>query len=101
MTRIFISGMCSLPLGTMERQLGNMAILIPMLKMLQREMPGVQIVTSLQLSTGFCHEYGITSLDVKSLYIPNLKSGIISIIDWLRSGLWRLLKTKSRWIYIG
>jgi len=92
MTRIFIGGMCSLPLGTMERQLGNMAILIPMLKMLQREIPRVQIVTSLQLSKEFCQTHGLTSLDIKSLYLPTLKSGMISIIDWLRSRLWRFLK---------
>jgi colanic acid/amylovoran biosynthesis protein len=105
MTRIFIGGMCSLPLGTMERQLGNMAILIPMLKMLQREMPGVKIVTSLQLSEKFCQEHAITSLDIKSLYQPTLKSGVISVIDWLRSGIWRFIKDKVgadlKWLISG
>ena len=105
MTRIFIGGMCSLPLGTMERQLGNMAILIPMLKMLQDEMPGVEIVTSLQLSKEFCKTHDLTSLDIKSLYLPTLKSGMTSIADWLRSGLWNFLKDKVgldlKWLVSG
>jgi len=90
--KILIIGLCALPMGTMERQLGNLAILIPMIKTIKEAVPDARISTSLQLSEGFCREHGITCLDIKSLYKPVPSSGVVALVDYLRSGLWSVLR---------
>jgi colanic acid/amylovoran biosynthesis protein len=89
---VFIGGMCSLPLGVMERQLGNMAIFIPLLKKLQSALPDYEILTSLQLSKEFCQDNHFQSLNIPSIYSPTIWAGITSVIDWLRSLLFRIIK---------
>lgn len=89
---VFIGGMCSLPMGTMERQLGNMAILNPMITLLQERLPDARIRTSLQLSDAWCRRYGVESVKIPELYEPTLRSGIVAVWDWVRSALWRFLK---------
>ncbi len=86
---LFIGGMCSLPLGTMERQLGNMAILNPMVELLKETLPGARIRTSLQLSEDWCARTGVESLKIRELYEPTLRSGVLAVFDWARSALWR------------
>lgn len=86
--RILIIGLCALPMGTMERQLGNMAIFIPMIKTLKNESPNAHISTSLQLSENFCRHYGIASLKYRSLYEPRVRSGVISLLDYIRTCTW-------------
>ena len=79
-------------MGVMERQLGNMAILIPMLEQIQNRFPGVQMVTSLQISQEFCSAHQICSLDIPAMYKPNIWAGFVSLFDWLRSRFFRLLE---------
>jgi colanic acid/amylovoran biosynthesis protein len=95
-TKILIIGLCALPMGTMERQFGNMAILIPTIDTIVNEIPGAQISTSLQLSENFCRQYGVTSLKYKSLYEPTLRSGIISLLDYTRTAIWDLCRKRLR-----
>ncbi|MGI6460498.1 MAG: polysaccharide pyruvyl transferase family protein [Candidatus Hydrogenedentales bacterium] len=86
---LFLGGMCSLPLGTMERQLGNMAILNPMVELLKEILPEARIRTSLQLSEAWCARNGVESLKIRELYEPTLRSGLLAVFDWARSALWR------------
>ena len=95
--RIFIGGMCSLPLGTMERQLGNMAIFIPTIEYLKKYCVGTEIVTSLQLTQEFCGKHGIQSLNIPSLYKPKISSGIVTLIDLIRTSLWKFIKNTFKY----
>lgn len=92
-------------MGTMERQLGNMAIFIPLLSMLREHVADAEIVTSLQISDEFCQKNKLVSLKIKSLYEPTLKSGLISLFDWGRSSLWRFIKNSVgvdlKWLLSG
>jgi len=90
--KILIIGLCALPMGTMERQLGNMAILIPMIRSIRETINNPEIVTSLQLSEEFCQRHGIVSLKYRSLFEPSLRSGLIAGIDFVRTTLWCWLK---------
>jgi len=89
--RVLILGMCALPMGTMERQLGNMAILIPTLKLFSKRLPDTEIRTSLQLSPEFEQQWGITSLDIGAFYNPTLWAGIVTMIDFLRATIWAII----------
>ncbi len=96
MTKILIIGLTAGPAGLMERQAGNMAIFISTLKILKDVIPDVQISTSLQLSEDFCNRYGLVSLKHRSFYEPNFRSGLISLLDYMRSGLWYFFKKKIK-----
>lgn len=94
--RLLILGLCSVPMGTMERQLGNMAILIPMLDSLREHIPNVEIRTSLQLSDEFCTQHDLVSLKVRSLYEPTPRSGLMALLDFLRVAVWKGLRSLLR-----
>ena len=89
--RILIVGLCALPMGMMERQLGNMGILVPMIKLFQQELGNIEIHTSLQLSKDFCTRYNIVSVRHRSMYEPSLRSGVITGLDFIRTLLWKLI----------
>ncbi len=89
--QIFIGGMCSLPLGVMERQFGNMAIVNPMIDNFKNLGKHIDIVTSLQLSREYSEKKEIISLDIPALYETKIFFGLVSVFDLLRSAIWKIL----------
>lgn len=95
MVRIFIIGLAGGgKVGHYERQLGNAAILIPMIKLLKSYIPDAEILTTIQLTDNFCITHGINTVPNAKI-LPRYDSAIkalISFIDLFRTSLWRSLK---------
>lgn len=89
--RILLIGLTALPMGYMERQLGNMAIFIPMTQILHDAFPNSEIRTSVQVSDEIAQELDITMLPYKSLYAPTPSAGLIALWGFLRAFLWFIL----------
>ncbi len=91
MAKIFITGLCATTMGKMEEQLGNAAIVISMMKLLHRYIPGAEIVSNIQMSHNFCAKYGLTSIRDKNLYSWGRRATLISIFNYIRSCVWRFI----------
>ena len=97
MTKIFITGVAWEvgQFGGYEKQLGNVAILIPMIKMLKEHIPDAEISTTIQLTDKFCMTYGITRVPTPKRLLPRFDGAfklLVSFTDLFRASLWRLLK---------
>jgi len=100
MSKIYIIG---LPgggkVGGYETQLGNVAILIPMIKLLRSHIPDAKISTTIQLTDNFCKTHGIIKVPNPKRLLPRFDGGrrlLLSFIDLFRSSLWRSLKKLLR-----
>ncbi len=95
MSKILIIGLTGGgEVGHYERQLGNAAILIPMIKLLRSYIPDAEILTTIQLTDNFCITHGINTVPNPKI-LPRYDSAIkalISFIDLFRTSLWRYLK---------
>jgi len=96
MTKIFIHGLTALgKIGVYERQLGNVAILIPTIKMLKKYIPDADISTTIQLTDKFCMTHGINRMSYPKRPFPHfiaLQSLLISFFDLFRAILWRFIR---------
>jgi len=82
-------------LGHYEHQLGNAAILIPMLKLFREHIPEAQIFTTIQLTDEFCEKYGVKRLAPPNKYLPRFNNALRlpnTFIYLLRISLWKFLK---------
>lgn len=92
--RIFIMGLTSLPLGSMEwGNLGNYTIIEPFIRLLQEQFPNALIRTSLQLSDRFCAEHRITSLRHPRFWSYGRRTLFTTGADFLRAALNLPLRT--------
>jgi len=96
MTRILIIGFTGGgDVGQYETQLGNVAISIPMMKLLKDYIPNAEISTTIQFTDSFCKSYGINRIPNPKKFLPYFNSLLwlmIAIIDLFRASLWRLFK---------
>jgi colanic acid/amylovoran biosynthesis protein len=96
MTKILITGVTSRGApGVYERQLGNVAILIPMVQLLKQYLPDVEISTDIQLRDEFCARYGITSIPKPKQRLPRFNLVLeLALVTWdvFRVSLWECIK---------
>jgi colanic acid/amylovoran biosynthesis protein len=96
MTKIFIIGLTGGGAkGTYETQLGNVAILIPMIKMLKKYIPNAEISTTTQLTDVFCTTYGINSIANPKKLLPlfdSVRILLLCFFDLFRASLWRVFR---------
>ena len=100
MTKIYIIGLTGeSKIGGYEKQLGNVAVLIPMIKLLKSHIPDANISTTIQLTDNFCKTHGITRIPNPKRLLPRFDGGrrlLVSVIDLFRASLWRSLKNLLR-----
>jgi colanic acid/amylovoran biosynthesis protein len=71
MTRILIIGLTGGgEIGRYETQLGNVAISIPMMKLLKDYIPDAKISTTTQFTDSFCATYGINRISAPKKLLP-------------------------------
>jgi colanic acid/amylovoran biosynthesis protein len=70
-------------LGGFETQLGNVAILIPMVSLLRDSSPDAEIETTIQLTDAFCYRYGVTRIAARRRIHPRVARGTF----WLAQAL--------------
>lgn len=96
MTKILIVGLLGrADLGVYERQLGNVAILIPMVKLLKQYISDARISTNIQLTDEFCAAHGITRIPKPKKYLPRFNWAlelVLSFFDTVRASLWRCVR---------
>jgi len=95
MAKIHVISLLQGTIGGVEEQLGNVAVLIPMAKMLKKYVPGAEISTSIQLTDEFCRQHGITRLSTPrsiSSRFDGMLRLLVSFSDLLRASLWRFLR---------
>ena len=96
MTKILIVGLTSGgEVGQYEKQLGNVAILIPMIELLKRYIPDVEISTTIQLTDNFCMTHGINRISNPKKLLPRfdfVRILLLSLFDLFRASLWRFFR---------
>jgi colanic acid/amylovoran biosynthesis protein len=96
MTKIQLIGLTGRgKIGNYEKQLGNMAILIPMMKLFEEYLPDADIETTIQLTDEFCEAYGIRRIPNPREILPRYNIGLwlsAALFDLFRISLWRYLK---------
>jgi len=89
--KILILGLTSSGLGGMEyHNLGNYAIMEPLIVHLKEHFPGAQISTSIQMSEGFCQIFGIKSLHDRRFWTYGLATGFTTIKDLMIAFSWNI-----------
>jgi len=87
--KILILGLTSSRLGGMEyHNLGNYAIMEPLIIQLKNQFPLAKISTSIQMSDEFCEKFGITSLRDKRFWTYGLITGITTAKDLALAFTW-------------
>lgn len=82
-------------IGHYEHQLGNAAILIPMLALFKKHIPEAEVFTTIQLTDDFCEKHRITRLPLPKKRLPrfnNVLRIIVTLVYLLRISLWQFLK---------
>ncbi|OQX86899.1 MAG: hypothetical protein B6D55_04825, partial [Candidatus Omnitrophica bacterium 4484_70.2] len=95
MKKIFIIGLTGEgKKGAYEKQLGNMAILIPMIKFLKKFLPEYDIVTTIQLTEDFCKNFGIKCFYIERKWpkFESLRIFICTAFDLCKVYLWYYIK---------
>jgi colanic acid/amylovoran biosynthesis protein len=93
MKKIFVIGLTSSALGGMEyHNLGNYAIMEPLIVYLKKEFPNVEISTSIQMSDEFCKKFNIESKCEERFWTYGKQTAIITAIDILKISLWSFFK---------
>lgn len=96
MTRILIIGFTGGGVvGRYETQLGNVAISIPMMKLLKDYIPDAEISTTIQFTDSFCATYRINRIPNPQKILPRFTAPLrllITLVDLFRASLWRFLK---------
>lgn len=95
MTKILLTGLPGRrgPAGVYERQLGNVAILIPLIAELRKRLPDVSLDTTIQLTDEFCAAYGITSLPAERRHLSKFDGPF----KLLRAA-WAWLRARVGWL---
>lgn len=97
MTKICIIGLTGGgEIGQYEKQLGNVAVLIPMIKMLKTYIPDVEISTTIQLTDNFCMTHGINRIPHPKkllLRFDLVHILLISFFDLFRASFWRYFRS--------
>jgi len=89
--KILILGLTSSGLGGMEsHNLGNYAIMEPLIVHLKEHFPGAQISTSIQMSEGFCQRFCIKSLHDRRFWTYGLATGFATIKDLMIAFSWKV-----------
>jgi len=87
-------------IGGYETQLGNVAVVIPMVKLLHSFIPDAEIATRIQLTDEFCAAHGVTRIPNPPKLIGRRADVILrlfgSLLDLSRIALWRLIKRVLR-----
>ena len=87
--KIFIMGLTSSSLGGMEyHNLGNYAIIEPLIIYLKKEFPNAEISTSIQMSEDFCKKFNILSFHDKRFWTYGIPTGIATLVDICRILIW-------------
>jgi colanic acid/amylovoran biosynthesis protein len=83
-------------LGGYETQLGNVAILIPVLRMLRQHIPDIEVFTTIQLTDKFCSEHHVTRIPNPRRIPSRIARAGFNLIrylsDLLRARLWRFAR---------
>lgn len=78
-------------MGGMEyHNLGNYAIMEPLIIQIKEHFPGAQISTSIQMSEGFCQRFGIKSLHDRRVWTYGLATGFSTIKDLIIAFSWKI-----------
>lgn len=81
MTRILLTGQCTLHWGRMEfGNLGNYAIIEPLVRELHRVFPGAEIRTTFQMTDEFCRRERVTRLPMDLYY--GWRGGDLARASW-------------------
>lgn len=89
--KILILGLTSSGMGGMEyHNLGNYAIMEPLIIQIKEHFPGAQISTSIQMSEGFCQRFGIKSLHDRRFWTYGLATGFTTIKDIIIAFSWKI-----------
>lgn len=87
--KIFIIGLTSSSLGGMEyHNLGNYAIMEPLIIYLKKEFSPTEISTSIQMSDEFCKKFNIESKREERFWTYGKQTAITTAIDILKISLW-------------
>jgi len=90
---IFIIGLTSSNLGGMEfHNLGNYAIMEPLIIFLKKEFPHANISMSIQMSDNFCREYNVKSHRDKRFWTYGFWTGIATARDIILISIWSIIK---------
>lgn len=90
MKKILILGLTASSLGGMEyHNLGNYAIMEPLIVQLKEHFPEAHISTSIQMSEDFCHKFGIISLHNRRFWTYGLVTGFTTIKDVIFAFIWK------------
>jgi colanic acid/amylovoran biosynthesis protein len=91
MKRIFLIGLTSSRLGGMEyHNLGNYAIMEPLIIYLKKTFPDAKIVTSIQMSDAFCEKFGIECKRQQRFWTYGKKTGITTLKDICCTLIWAM-----------
>ncbi|EHQ34388.1 polysaccharide pyruvyl transferase family protein [Methanoplanus limicola] len=97
--KILILGLTSSGLGGMEyHNLGNYAIMEPLIIELKTKFPEAEISTSIQMSDEFCNNFEISSIHDKRFWTYGPRTGLITSKDLILSSLnygYKNLKKKN------
>ncbi|WP_346434753.1 polysaccharide pyruvyl transferase family protein [uncultured Methanoculleus sp.] len=101
--KILILGLTSSKLGGMEyHNLGNYAIMEPLIVQLKDQFLESEILTSVQMSHEFCERFGITSLRDERFWTYGLETGIITAKDLVLVFAWatgrRIFNKDLQWL---
>ncbi len=91
--KIFIMGLTSSALGGMEHHnLGNYAIMEPLIVYLKKEFTNAEISTSIQMSDEFCKKFNIESKREERFWTYGKRTAITTAIDIFKISLWSFFK---------
>jgi len=87
--KIFLMGLTSSALGGMEyHNLGNYAIMEPLVIYLKKNFPEAKIVTSIQMSAAFCEKFGVECKREKRFWTYGRETAVVTLKDICRLSIW-------------
>lgn len=93
--KIFVTGLTSSGLGTMEaHNLGNYIIVEPLFRLLRSTFPSARIATSIQMSDAFYERHNLIGCRDARFFTYGLRTGVATALDALRILVWKVSRTE-------
>lgn len=94
--KIFVTGLTSSALGTMEsHNLGNYIIVEPLFSLLRATFPSARIATSIQMADAFYERHKLIGCRDSRFCTYGLRTGVATALDALRILIWRVSRIDS------